>query len=287
MRKIYKLKIKRGIIEILLTIIGAFILAIGISLFLLPNKLSSGGITGVATIFYYLFKFPMGIVILVINIPLFLFGMFKVGKYFFVKSIIGTISLSIFVELLEKIQPVTNDKLLACIYGGTLIGIGTALLLKVNSSTGGSDLVSYIVKDYNPNIVSGKIIMMMDIGIIVLNMIFLGEIEIGLYSAIAIYIMGKVIDILFEGVYFTKLLLIISDKGPQIANRIEKDIKRGITGLYGKGMHTNYNKIILMCAANRKDISNIKKIAKEIDKSAFIIITNSREVLGLGFKRVN
>ena len=110
------------------------------------------------------------------------------------------------------------------------------------------------------------------------------EIEVGLYSAIAIYIMGKIIDIIFEGVYFTKLLIIISDKNEEIAKEIGKNIKRGTTGLYGKGMYTNEEKLVLMCAAARGDVSKVKDTARKIDPKSFIIITNSREVVGLGFK---
>ena len=284
MKKIEKAIARKSLIEIIGTIVGSFIMAVGVALFLLPNQLSSGGISGIATITYYLFKLPMGTVIMAINIPLFLFSGYKIGKAFFIKSIIGTIALSFFIDILDKIEPLTNDRFLACVYGGIIIGIGTAVLLKVNSSTGGSDLISYIAKKYNPTIRTSNIILIIDFIIICLNMLFFREIEIGLYSAIAIYIMGKIIDILFEGIYFTKMMLIISDKSEEIANVIENEIKRGTTGLYGKGMYTNNEKLILMCVAPRKDIARIKLMARKIDGNSFIIITNSREVLGQGFK---
>ena len=284
MKKIEKTSVKKILIEIIGTIVGSFIMAVGVAIFLLPNQLSSGGIAGIATITYYLLKIPMGTVIMVINIPLFLFSGYKIGKAFFIKSIIGTISLSFFIDILDKIEPLTNDRFLACVYGGIIIGIGTAVLLKVNSSTGGSDLISYIAKKYNPTIRTSNIILIIDFVIICLNMLFFREIEIGLYSAIAIYLMGKIIDILFEGIYFTKMMLIISDKSEEIAKVIENEIKRGTTGIYGKGMYTNKEKLILMCVAPRKDIARIKLMARKIDTNSFIIITNSREVLGQGFK---
>lgn len=155
----------------------------------------------------------------------------------------------------------------------------------MNSSTGGTDLISYLVKEYRPTLSISKAIIILDIIVVSLNVVFFKEIEIGLYSAIAIYLMGKMIDILFEGVYFTKLLLIVSDKNEEIAQRIGKKIKRGTTGLFGKGMYTNEKKLVLMCAASRGDIARIKMIAREIDPNSFIIITNSREVVGLGFKK--
>ena len=277
-------KFKQILKEILETILGALIMAAGVSLFLLPNQLSSGGIAGVATIFYYLLNIPMGTVIIAINIPLFLFSMYKVGKMFFLKSTLGTVAMSVFIDLLDKIEPLTNDRFLACIYGGILLGLGTTLLLKAESSTGGSDLISYIAKKYKPTVRSGNIIVIIDIIIIALNVIFFKEIEIGLYSAIAIYIMGKIIDIFFEGINFTKLMIIVSNKSEEIAKQIDKKVARGSTGLFGKGMYTNENKLILMCAAYRKDVARIKIIAKEIDPKSFIVITNSREVVGQGFK---
>lgn len=284
MKKEEKASVKKILKEIIGTIVGSFIMAVGIALFLLPNQLSSGGIAGIATITYYLLKIPMGTVIMAINIPLFLFSGYKIGKAFFIKSIIGTISLSFFIDILDKIEPLTNDRFLACVYGGIIIGIGTAILLKENSSTGGSDLISYIAKKYNPTIRTSNIILIIDFIIICLNMLFFKEIEIGLYSAIAIYLMGKIIDILFEGIYFTKMMIIISDKSEEIAKNIENEIKRGTTGIYGKGMYTNKEKLILMCVAPRKDIAKIKLMARKIDANSFIIITNSREVLGQGFK---
>lgn len=279
------MNIKKTTIEIIGTIAGAFIMAVGVSLFLLPNQLSSGGISGIATITYYLLNIPMGIMILIINIPLFLIAIYKIGKNFFVKSLIGTIALSVFIDFLDKIEPLTNDRFLACIYGGIIMGLGTALILKVNSSTGGTDLIGYIAKEYRPTISMSRAIIILDTVIVSLNVVFFKEIEIGLYSAIAIYLMGKMIDILFEGIYFTKLLLIVSDKNEEIAQRIGEKIRRGTTGLFGKGMYTNEKKLVLMCAASRGDIAKIKMIAREIDPNSFIVITNSREVVGLGFKK--
>ncbi len=282
-----KMNIPLFIKECLGTLLGSFIMAAGTSLFLLPNQLSSGGVAGIATITYYLFNIPMGTVILAINIPLFALAVYKLGKVFFIKSMIGTISFSIFIDLLDQIPALTSDRFLACIYGGIIIGFGTAIILKANSSTGGSDLVSFIAKAYKPTLRTSNIIIIIDIVIVTLNVIFFREIEIGLYSAIAIYLMGKIIDIIFEGIYFTKLIFIISNKNEKIAKEIGETIKRGTTGLLGKGMYTQKEKLVLMCAASRGDVARVKNIARNIDPKSFIIITNSREVVGLGFKNMD
>ena len=273
-----------SIIEIIETILGAFIMAIAVSLFLLPNELSSGGFSGIATILYYLFNFPVGITIIVLNIPLFILATLKIGKRFLLKSLLGTISLSVFIDIFEKMQPITHDKILACVYGGILTGLGTALILRAHSSTGGSDLAGNIIKEYKPMARTGNIIMIIDAVIVVLNIIFLKKVEIALYSSITIYLMGKVIDIIFEGIYFTKLVFIISDKSETISRIIVNKIKRGVTGIYGKGIYTEENKLVLMCAIGRRELAELKSSIKEIDPNAFLIITNAREVLGIGFK---
>lgn len=277
-------KIKEILIECIETIIGTAIMAIGISLFLLPNQLSSGGFSGIATITYYLLNISVGTMVLVLNIPLFIIAFFKIGKSFFFKSLLGTISLSVFIDFFEKFKPLTQDRFLACIYGGTIIGIGTAVVLRSKASSGGTDLISNIIREYNHKIRMGTVIVIVDTIIIALNVIFFKKLEIGLYSAIAIYLDGKMIDIIFEGIYFTKLLFIISDKNEQIAKTIGKEIKKGSTGLYGKGMYSNEDKLILVCAAPRGDIGKIKELARNIDSHCFIILSNAREVFGEGFK---
>ena len=221
---------------------------------------------------------------MIINIPLFIFAGYKIGKEFFIKSLVGTVSLSLFIDILDKYPPVTTDRFLASIYGGVIIGIGTAIILKVGSSTGGTELVANLIKTYNPYISMSRYLTIIDIVIISLNVIFFRHIEVGLYSAIAIYLYGKMVDIIFEGVYFTKLLIIISDKNEEISEGIKNEIKRGVTGLYGKGMYSNKEKLVLICAVSRGDVYKIKDLARRIDKRSFIVVSNAREVLGKGFK---
>ena len=278
-----KYNLKQFCINLIGLILGTFLMASSTAFFLLPNKLSTGGFSGLSTIAYYLFHIPVGTAMIILNVPLFILAFFRIGKKFIVKSAVGTILLSVFIDLLEKAPPATNDRFLACIYGGILMGIGTSIILKVNSSTGGSDLVSYIVRSFNDNFRSGDLIIGLDTFIISLSILIFKEIEIGLYSAIAIYLMGKMIDIVFEGVNFTKVLFIISDKYEEIARVVGDDVQRGSTGIYAKGMHSNENKMMLFCVGSRNEIIAIKKIATKIDKKAFIVIFNAREAWGKGF----
>lgn len=278
------LKVKEFLIDMIYLTLGCAIMAIGTAAFLLPNQLSTGGFTGIATIFYYLFHFSMGTVILALNIPFFILAFFKIGKKLVIKSIIGTSLLSFFIDLFEKIPTLTNDRLLACIYGGIFIGFGLALVLKANASTGGTDLITYIARAYKPYMKTSNIIVVVDVIIIGLNVIFFKKVEIGLYSAISIYLMGKMIDIVFEGINFTKMVYIISQKYEEISKEIDKQLQRGSTGIYAKGMYTNTDKMMLMCVGARNEVARMKQIATQIDSKAFIIISNARETWGKGFK---
>lgn len=280
-----KLTFKKYFFELLQIIIGTFLMAVAVSLFLLPNQLSSGGFTGIATILYYFLKLPMGFTILSLNIPLFILAFIKKGKSFVIRGIIGTVFLSAFIDLLDRYQALTSDSFLACIYGGIIMGLGTSIILKANASTGGSDMLAYVIKEYKPYYRTGNLIVMIDVIIIILNTIFFKKIEVGLYSAITIYLMGKVIDIVFEGINFTKLIYIISDKYLDISEEIIKEIERGTTGIYAKGMYTNEEKMMLLCVASRNEAMRIKQISKKIDPRSFVIISNAREAYGLGFKR--
>ena len=279
-----KNKIVQTIQEYVIIALGCTIMAAGVSLFLLPNELSTGGFYGIATIVYYFFKVPMGVTVLALNIPLLIIAYFKIGKQLFARSIYGTIVFSLMIDLIDKITPLTHDRFLGCIYGGVFAGIGTAIILKFDASTGGSDLLSHIIRAYKKQYKSSSLILAVDTVVIALNVIFFKNIEIGLYSAIAIFLMGKMIDLIFEGVNFTKVIFIISPKYEEIAGQISASINRGSTGLFSKGMYTDQEKLTLLCVGSRTEAYEMQSIAKEIDKEAFIIIMNAREVIGKGFK---
>ena len=278
------IKVKKISLNLLKITIGTMIMAIGIDLFLLPNQLSTGGFSGIGTVFYYLFGLSVGTTMFLLNLPLFILSYFKVGKKFFLNAIIGTVLLSYFLNIFEKLSPITNDRVLAFIYGSIIVGIGTAIVLKARASTGGTELVANIVKAYKPQLKTGTLIVVFDTIIIAANTIFFRDIEVALYSALAIYVMGKILDIFFEGIHFAKMFLIISPKWEEISNRINLEVRRGTTALYGKGMYKKEERQLLLCVMSRNEVREVRRIVEEIDPAAFIIITNAREVYGEGFK---
>ena len=234
--------------------IGTLIMALGIELFLLPNQLSTGGFSGIATIGFYVTGIPIGTLILILNAPLFLIAFFIVGKEFFIKAIAGTVLLSVFLNAFENMKPATTDRFLAFIYGSIIVGIGTAIVLKANGSTGGTDLLANIIKSYKPHLKTGTLIV-----IVAANTLYFKDIEIALYSALAIYVLGKILDIFLEGVNFSKMLLIISPKWEEISQELNTEIGRGTTSLYGEGMYTRKDKKVLLCVMARSEIRRSKK----------------------------
>lgn len=279
------LKISYYSVDLIQLIIGTVLMSAGTAFFMLPNKLSTGGFSGIATIFYYLFNVNMGVTILILNIPLFVIACFKLGLNFLSKAIIGTVSLSIFIDLFIQFGVITSDRLLASIYGGIITGLGTSMVLRANASTGGSDLLAVIIKKFKPHFRTGNLIIIIDSIIVILNVITFKQLEIALYSGISIYIMGKVMDIFLEGIHFAKIIYIISDKNEDISKKINNDIGRGTTLLYGRGMYKGEDRNVLLCVASRNEIGQITQIIKKIDKHAFTIISNVREVFGKGFKQ--
>lgn len=272
------------IMDVLKIIIGSAVMAAGIELFLVPNQLSTGGFSGIATIGYYMFGAPVGTVMLIINIPLFCFAYFRVGKKFFAKALIGTAVLSLFLNVFANFEPITLDRFLAFLYGSVVVGIGTAIVLKANGSTGGTDLLANVIKTFNPYLKTGTLIVITDVLIVGANVIYFKDIEVGLYSALAIYVMGKTLDVFFEGINFAKKLVIISSKWEEIADRIGQEIHRGVTAIDAEGMYKREPRKVLMCVMSRVEVREARKIIEEIDKNAFIVITNAREVYGEGFR---
>ena len=277
------MRVFRALKEIFFIFFGAILMAIGTGSFLLPNQLSSGGFSGIATVIYYFLKIDMSKSIIFLNVPLFIIGLFKLGWKFILRTVFATTIYSYAIDISNNII-VVEDRVLASIYGGIVIGIGLAFILKTNTSTGGTDLLALILQNNKINLKVGNIIAIVDIIVVFLNLIAFRDIEIGLYSAISIFMIGKLIDVIFEGINYCKVLYIISEKYEDLTEIINKELKRGATGLYANGSYSRKNKMVIMCVSKRNELEKIKVIISKVDKDAFLIITDAREVYGLGFK---
>lgn len=281
---------RREILNIMYIIIGSFIISIGINMFLLPNKISTGGVTGIATIIYYLYNIPVSILVIVINLPLFLIAFKKLGFRFCSKALLGTISLSIFINLTQSINNITwlnlsGDLFLGSIFGGIILGIGNSIVFKGEGSTGGTDLLAQIIYKQRMTASLGQLILSIDAVIVTATIIAFKNLDYGLYSVVAMYLSKKVIDILFDGVDRSKVIRIISKKGNELADNIISKTDRGVTinpSVIGKYTGDIYDEVI--CIVNTSEVPKVKRIIREVDGEAFTYISNTNEVLGTGFK---
>lgn len=274
-------------IQIILLVLGTLILALAINLLFLPNNLSTGGASGIALIIYYLYKIPVGLTVILINIPLFIIALKDIGWKFCSKAIIGTVLLSLFIELTSGITSlinIENDLFLGCIFGGLLNGIGLSLVFKADGSTGGSDLLAQIIYKKRPISSIGQILLVIDGFVIVTNAVVFNSVSIALYSVIALFISKKTTDVIFEGINYTKAVNIISKEGDKIAKEIIEKTDRGVTISKCIGVYTNEEYTHVISVVTVPQLPLVKKIVKGIDKTAFIYISDTREVLGLGFK---
>ena len=276
---------RRSIIDYIGITIGSFIIAIALTAFLVPNRIAAGGISGLATVIFYITSFPIGITMLVINIPLFIAGVKIMGTSFGFKTIYGIISLSIFTDLLQPhMYAVTEDLLLASIYGGVLSGIGLGIVFRSRGTTGGTDLIASLI-NYFTGVTVGEGLLIADGIVVALAGIFF-NLEVALYAAVTIFINSNTIDVVQEGLHFKKGVLIISDKADEINRMIVDGLNRGATRFEAKGGYTGEHKDVLLCVISRSEVSELKSAVSEIDKDAFIIISNVNEVLGEGFTEI-
>ncbi len=270
-----------------LILIGTFIMAAGFVLFISPYKLAPGGVYGIAIILHHLFDFPIGLSALVMDIPLTILGIKILGPKFGVKTIVGFVSTSLWVSLLEwtyGYEPlVENDALLSAIFGGVLIGIGLGLVFKSRATSGGSDIIAMIFAKYT-HLPIGQLMIMVDSAIVLIGLAAFGRWEIPLYSWIVIFISGKVIDIVLQGLDYDKTLFIISEKHEEIRQKILVDLNRGGTILKGNGLYNGNDKSVIFTVVNRRELAILKDFIHRIDPMAFLTVINANEILGNGFK---
>ena len=274
----------------ILIVLGAYLISLSINMFLLPHKMTTGGASGIATILYYLSNIPMGITILVINLPLFVIAIVKLGKKFVIKTIFSTVLLSVFLELFkydQVIQTTQIDLLMSCIFGGIISGIGLSLTFKAGASSGGSDLLANIIYKLTKIQSLSKVLMGIEIVIISGVIICFKDINLGLYSIIALFISTKVIDVIFDGIYNTKVATIITKKGDQIVESILSELGRGATITNSIGAHSGEENTTITCVITRNQIASLKQIIRDNDNRAMMYITNANEAIGKGFKSID
>lgn len=275
----------RLVINYLIILLGAALSGFSVSCFLAPNNVISGGVSGAAILIGNFLPITVGLISLLINVPIFIWGVLKLGKSLGLATVVGTVSLSAFIDLFALLGPLTDDLVLASLFGGVIGGAGAGLVFYVGATTGGVDIIAKIIKLKRRHLKLGRIILMIDLVIILFAVIVFKNIDIGLYSVISFYMTSFVTDLILEGFNFAKLVFVISDFSSEISVKINKKLYRGVTFLHGNGAYTGKYKNVIMCTIRNSEIPLFKDIVKSEDESAFVLITDAREVLGEGFAR--
>lgn len=275
--------VRESIVEYVYVIIGAAVIAIGFNVFLLPNQVASGGVSGISTILHGLFGWNPGIIQYGFNIPLFIAGVLFLGKKFGVKSFVGTVTLPFIVLLTNNWEPWTDNPLLGALFGGIVVGLGIGLVFKGNASTGGTDLLAQIITKFT-GISLGKSVLLID-GVIAISAAIVFDLEKGLYALIGLFVTTKTIDIIQLGFSQSKMVYIITMKQDEVRDAIYAEIDRGVTQLPAIGGYTREARPVLMVVVYQTEFTKLKQLIKTVDPSAFVIVSDAYEVLGEGFKR--
>jgi uncharacterized membrane-anchored protein YitT (DUF2179 family) len=286
-------KIIRKVFEYLIIAIGSFILAAGYVFFINPYYIVPGGVYGIGIVVHYLFPFiPVGMFGLVMNIPLTLLGMKILGPKFGIKTVVGLILTSVFMDSLTMIvgenDPlhIGDDLLLTSIFGGIIIGVGLGIIFRSKATSGGSDIVAMILGKFTKYPI-GQLLIIVDSTIVLIGLIVFKDWKIPLYSWITIFISGKVLDIILEGISFDKALIIITEKHEEIRPFILNDLNRGGTYLKGEGMYSGQDKKVIFTVITRRELVWLESKIHEVDPNAFLTIINTHEILGEGFKSLD
>lgn len=285
-----KLFSKKWFIAYALIVIGAFILASGFVFFITPYNIVPGGVYGISIVLHHIFGTPVGMVALLFDIPLTIIGIKVLGPRFGVKTVVGFVLTAVFVDTLTWLwgeQPlVDSDALLSSIYGGLLVGIGLGMIFKAKATSGGSDIIAMILSKYT-HLPLGQLMIAVDTVVVLLGLLVFGDWKIPLYSLIVIFIAGRVIDVVLQGLSYDKTLFIVSEKPLELRDKIINDLNRGGTFIHGKGMFSGQEKTIIYTVVNRREMTILQDFIHKIDPMAFMTVINASEILGNGFKSLN
>ena len=277
------------IYNFIMIVIGTGILAFGIQCFYDPIGLVTGGFSGLAIIvknvssYFWEGGIPLWFTNIALNIPVFILAYFLKGKKFIGKTFYGTVLLSVWLYIIPAIDMAEGDFMIAAIFGGVTAGVGIGFVIKVGATTGGTDMVSALVQLKLRHYSIVQILQVIDAAVVVMGLMVFGM-RPTLYAIIGIVVQTKIADLIVEGFNYSKATYIISDKHEIVAERIMKDLDRGLTGLEARGMYTGTGKRVLMCILNQKELVKLKYLVNEVDPEAFIIVSDVREVLGEGFQ---
>jgi len=270
-------------LEYVYVLVGAAIIALTFNVFLLPNRIASGGVSGISTILHSTLGWEPAYVQWAFNIPLFIAGVIFLGKQFGVKTLAGTIFLPLVVFLTSGINPWTHNPLLGALFGGIGVGLGLGIVFRGKASTGGTDLAAQIIHKYT-GLTLGTCVAIID-GMIVLSAAIVFDIERGLYALIALYVTTKTIDLVQVGFGRSKMAMIITNKQEEVREGILNKIDRGVTKLSAYGGFTDHERPVLMCVVDQTEFTKLKQLVKSLDPSAFVVVMDAHEVVGEGFKR--
>lgn len=265
-------------------IVGAFLIAVGFNLFLLPNEIASGGVSGISVIIHSLFDIPPAYVQWTLNIPLFIAGLLLLGKQFGVKTAVGSVLLPLFVLLTSHLPQPTHEPLLGALYGGLVVGLGLGLVFRGRGSTGGLDVAAQIVHRLT-GIRLGLAVAAFD-GFVILSAGLFISLENALYALIGLFATSKTIDFVQTGLQTSKAAFIISKNPDSVSDAILHDLDRGLTKLQGVGGYTGDERPVLLVVVGQNEVVRLKELVRDTDPDAFVIISNAAEVLGEGFHDV-
>lgn len=266
------------------TLMGAAIFALGFDLFLIPNGLNTGGVSGLAMVAYQILGIgSVGLIQIILNIPLFLVGGIKIGKKFFWGSLVGMTGSSLFIDLFSIIPAPQTEPLLGVVYGSVLCGVGIGTVFAAGTSTGGADILARLLKLRYRNVPVGQICLCIDLTVAVLTGLVFRDVTKTLYTGVTVFITSKVMDAVIYRFDYSKVVLIITREYEQVAKAVGDRLHRGTTFLYGQGAYSGVDTKVVLTAVKRQQLAELKELVTQIDPTAFIIVQEAHQVLGDGF----
>jgi uncharacterized membrane-anchored protein YitT (DUF2179 family) len=263
-------------------LIGIAVIAASFQLFLVPNQIAAGGISGLGIILFHLLNIPVGLTILLLNVPLFLLSARLFGGRFIVRGLFGAVAMSVLVEVFSFLPIATEDLLLASLYGGIMMGVGIALVFRARGSTGGTVLAAQVLNKLF-GFTMGQSLLGVDFLVVAMAGIVF-NLELAMYALISLFVTSRVIDLVQEGISNSKAALVISEYSEAISEKILREMDRGATILTGKGAYTGQSRDMVLIVVSQSEVPRLKAIVHAVDQRAFIIVGTAHEVLGEGFK---